>query len=507
MNGGISNADRYRSVPSSFWFTFIHLTGDYPLYQYSAAGRVINFAMIILAQGLVGIPLGIIVEGFQSEMSEKIEETNRIKEIIAGRLSGGLEEITTETADETSKDDIANEQKPLLDNQPTQPEAPPAVSVPDPEAPSEAGSGASSAGSCTAACFPRRSPAEASITKTAATDIPQDLSSKDDTAEGTGKSVVQTDTEDSPKITHNMPTPRSPDSKALKAVAKEIDADSAGLENLGSPHQRMVHRQLESMCFFRMQMLSLVLVMLGILVHTDESIQGTLFYRGCNLAQLGASVFFTCTYFIRLYACPADVKFEGRNEYAGTGWSEWRDWPRLCYATDFVGMVDLLSFVTLYIAVLFPEGSTTCVSLRMLQVLVILKIDRRLPAYSLLDDVLTSERGSGRLLFCSAALALILWTLFAALFYIFEKDVATAGGCFDTMPVSMFVTMIFLGGEWIMIDLEVPFGELVGVVLVFVGIGVCGIPVAIFFDGYMQIAEEYDSKLMASFDQEQAEDE
>merc|ERR1711918_54930 len=101
-------------------------------------------------------------------------------------------------------------------------------------------------------------------------------------------------------------------------------------------------------------------------------------------------------------------------------------------------------------------------------------------------------------------LALILWTLFAALFYIVEEDEPDARGCFDSMPISLFVTMIYLGGEWMMIDLQAPMGELVGVVLVFVGIGVCGIPVAIFFDGYMQIAEEYDAKIMGTFEPETA---
>ena len=43
-----------------------------------------------------------------------------------------------------------------------------------------------------------------------------------------------------------------------------------------------------------------------------------------------------------------------------------------------------------------------------------------------------------------------------------EKGVDSMDGAFDTMPKSMFITMIFIGGEWALVDLQVPFGQLTG---------------------------------------------
>merc|ERR1719506_1827301 len=89
---------RFRSVPSSFFYTFIHLTGDYPLYKYSNAGRVVNFFMIIIAQGLVAIPLGIIVDGFQAVLEDRIEDGQAKFEADA-RSSKDADDDTTEKVD------------------------------------------------------------------------------------------------------------------------------------------------------------------------------------------------------------------------------------------------------------------------------------------------------------------------------------------------------------------------------------------------------------------------
>lgn len=57
--------------------------GAFPRLRYSTAGKFVNFFMILIAAGLVGIPLGVIQQGFQEKLLEdrerrEAEEASRI---------------------------------------------------------------------------------------------------------------------------------------------------------------------------------------------------------------------------------------------------------------------------------------------------------------------------------------------------------------------------------------------------------------------------------------------
>eukprot|EP00960_Hanusia_phi_P001230 33801-Hanusia_phi.AAC.1 len=60
----IELAQRYKDVPSAMSYTLIHLSGDYPLIDYSLAGKFLCFLMCLFAVGIVSIPSGIIANGF-----------------------------------------------------------------------------------------------------------------------------------------------------------------------------------------------------------------------------------------------------------------------------------------------------------------------------------------------------------------------------------------------------------------------------------------------------------
>ncbi len=52
-------------------YTFIHLTGDYPTTEYSWAGRLVCFFMVIAGAGVVSIHSGIIADDFAQIVSEQ----------------------------------------------------------------------------------------------------------------------------------------------------------------------------------------------------------------------------------------------------------------------------------------------------------------------------------------------------------------------------------------------------------------------------------------------------
>jgi len=200
---------------------------------------------------------------------------------------------------------------------------------------------------------------------------------------------------------------------------------------------------------------------------------------------------------LRLFACPADPKFLGKNLFSGVAWKYWKEYPRFCYATDFIGVIDILAWAPYVLAQFFERGSDWNVFFCMLQVVCILKLDRRLPAFTLLDDVLATGE-TGRLLVMSGALSVMLWVLFAASLFIIEERQPEMDGAFENMPQALFTTVILIGGEWCRVDFTVPWGQMVGAMLALAGLGIISIPVAVFFDGYSDISETYVETYLAN---------
>ena len=50
--------------------TIIHLTGDFPIVNYSTWARVVCFFMVVVGVGLVSIPAGLIASGFSDVVEE-----------------------------------------------------------------------------------------------------------------------------------------------------------------------------------------------------------------------------------------------------------------------------------------------------------------------------------------------------------------------------------------------------------------------------------------------------
>jgi len=445
---GISHytqSHRFRSVPSSLFYTFIHLTGDYPLMKYSPWGRFVNFFMIILAQGLVGIPLGIIVEGFQAVMEAKIDTAAEQRQ--AWYLPDKDGEMIKDTG---------------------------TLSSTFQEQPSGAGSGktlrsesvSGSYGSCAPACLPVRESEHTSwVAEGLMNDSEREVGMAVDSSEHVGVGIGS-------------------GSGEVGEGAIEDTTKSAKLEHWFAA---LNHSPL----FDKIQLSLMVVAIVGVVVATEDMWRDTTFGKVMHVAQCVVAGCFAIEYLARLYACPVDPKFEAsEDKITGENWEAWKNWPRFCYATDFVGIVDLLAWLPFFVSLAFRVDSQPAAILQMSQILLVLKFDRRIPAITLLDNVLTSGN-SGRLFICTAALSMILWVLFAALLYLIEKDQPEMDGSFANMPMSLFMTIIFIGGEWARVDLEEPVGQLVGFVLALVGIGVIGIPVAVFFEGYSDIAEEF----------------
>ena len=56
-DNGITQAMRYKDVPTALSYTLIHLSGDYPLLDYSLTGKFICFLMCLFAASVVQVSL------------------------------------------------------------------------------------------------------------------------------------------------------------------------------------------------------------------------------------------------------------------------------------------------------------------------------------------------------------------------------------------------------------------------------------------------------------------
>jgi hypothetical protein len=83
-------------------YAFIHLSGDYPFVDYTGWGRVVNFFIIVIAVAVVGVPIGLISNGFE----DIIEEIAEGEEATGGGAFDAR--INLRTMDVTIHDEAGN---------------------------------------------------------------------------------------------------------------------------------------------------------------------------------------------------------------------------------------------------------------------------------------------------------------------------------------------------------------------------------------------------------------
>jgi len=187
------------------------------------------------------------------------------------------------------------------------------------------------------------------------------------------------------------------------------------------------------------------------------------------------------------------------------------------YATTFFGIVDVLSFAPWYlqhIAIalgwLSPEETDAAAVIRIFRLFRLLQLERIMTAFTLLDNVF---RASASVLKATGLMALIVWLGGAALFFLFERDnpnwrtcddevdaaecfafesvsacnTAYPGACsqtgFTTLPDAMYLTAVFLCGEWGLVDFTWG-GRAVAVFMCVAGIAIAAIPIGSLFEAF-----------------------
>jgi voltage-gated potassium channel len=145
------------------------------------------------------------------------------------------------------------------------------------------------------------------------------------------------------------------------------------------------------------------------------------------------------------------------------------------YALSFFGIVDLVSVLPTYLAVLFPEAHAVIDVrvLRLLRVFRIFKLSAYIGEYRLLGAAIAASRRK-ILVFLSVVMMIVL--IVGTLMYIIEGP---AGG-FTTIPTAVYwaiVTMTTVGyGD---ITPHTPLGRILAAVMMLIGWGILAVPTGI----------------------------
>eukprot|EP00892_Ulva_mutabilis_P008640 jgi/Ulvmu1/6148/UM028_0004.1 len=198
---------------------------------------------------------------------------------------------------------------------------------------------------------------------------------------------------------------------------------------------------------------------------------------------------FTLEYFMRIWACIEDPVVQKRGPF----------WGRICYAFNFYPMVDLMSILPNWIslatlvldpffsAISFIESPDFTTAGRIFRLVRIFKTDKYINAFGLLGTVLWENQA---LLLATSFYSVMVWVISATLLYYSERDRVSEemGDHFQSIPGSMFPTLLMLTGEFPLSDFT-PIGQVIAGFVAIVAVAIFAVPTSVLGSGFMQAVQ------------------
>lgn len=117
----------------------------------------------------------------------------------------------------------------------------------------------------------------------------------------------------------------------------------------------------------------------------------------------------------------------------------WCSSNRRAYVTSLYGIVDLLSILPTYFALMFPDaGAASLIIIRLLRVLRIFRILRLFGLLHEFGEILQVLRNSARAVFVFFSMVIILTVIFGCLMYVLEGP----GNGFTSIPISIYWAIV-----------------------------------------------------------------
>ncbi len=189
--------------------------------------------------------------------------------------------------------------------------------------------------------------------------------------------------------------------------------------------------------------------------------------QACGYAIVAACVVFTMEYLVRIWVAP-----ERDPAARGEPWrTRWR------YLHSFLGVVDLLVVLPLYLGLVFPLGQDVS---RLAMLFALLKSARYSKSLPLFAAVFRNE---GQALLSGLSVMMVLMVLVSGIMFVLERHAQPA--VFNSIPHAMWwaiVTMSTVGyGD---ITPVTPLGRIFGGITMLLGIAMFAVPAGILANGF-----------------------
>lgn len=439
---GMAQSDRYGTIPNAMWYTLIHLTGDFPLVDYTWEGKIVLMFIILAAVAVVCLPAGIYADGFTTLMRRRARQQRREQRRHRRQQS--------ESKANHRNSSTVYGSLPLLNA----PKAPNAPKVPAPllyffwHSYLSLGFLHPCAQmhflTLTFILFFSNLFRPASVLQSA---FDQPVSA---VSPASGPGSLNRDSNEA-EVTLRF--------RAFRFLWAETDS--------GQIFEVFI------LCVIGVSVISYVLST----VPTFKASPGYKPFDVFDAVEVVAVAIFTVELAARLWCCVEAPRF--------AGWSPWR--ARLSFLGSFLTIIDCLAVLPFYADLAIAGDAIENTSaIRIFRLVRLFKGEHYVAAFSLFDQVWTQNK---YILMYTGLLALILWLTMGSLFWLAERDNDAMEGAFDTVANSLFMVAIFMGGEWARCDFTL-WGKLLGVVMCWIVINLFAIPIGILSSGFEAVATQ-----------------
>jgi voltage-gated potassium channel len=199
-----------------------------------------------------------------------------------------------------------------------------------------------------------------------------------------------------------------------------------------------------------------------------------------ELFEFFSVMIFTTEYVVRMWSCVEDPEYKMKGPIRG----------RLAYGMTFFMLVDLASIMPYWIILCIPDTSSPgfLTSLRVFRLVRLLKADKYINAFGLLEEVVSEN---SHILVAGSFYAMIVWVLGAGALFLVEReseDIATQQ-LFRSIPEALYPVLIMLMGNMPDADLS-PMGRVVAGMISLSGtVVVFAVPSAVLASGFIRAVE------------------
>lgn len=215
-----------------------------------------------------------------------------------------------------------------------------------------------------------------------------------------------------------------------------------------------------------------VAILLNLFIVFFETYDASLPYRGVlGIAEFVTIIIFTIEYILRVWT--SDLLYPGEKGKLKAA---------IAFVFSFYGIIDLLSFMPYWLPAVFPSGLVAFRMLRIVRILRLFRINAYYDAFNVINDVIRQKRGQ----ILSALFMIIMMVIASSLImYNLEHEAQPEVFANAFSGIWWAVSTLLTVGYGDIYPVTIA-GQIVAIVMAFLGVGLVAIPTGIISAGFVE---------------------